>query len=422
MRNSAAGKVFGLSIFFGLLFVCLAVAFPIDKSKKAKIEIAKASRTYKFIRYAENKIFRPDSSALSHFFNALDSLQNGTRQKVNVIHIGDSHIQADLFSGRVRSLLKDSAVFGKGGRGLIFPYTLAKTNNPWNYKVTSTGNWTGCRNIQATQICNWGLAGITAETIDSSATFSIQNHSVSDNYPVNRVRVFYPVTEAGQFLPLIKIADSTYFPTRLDSAGFAQFELPFEVSEVKILVTKTIKAQYHFTLQGLSLENDRRGLQYASLGVNGAEVISFLRNPSFEANLKILKPDLLIISLGTNDAYGKNFNPEVFKQNLGTLIQRIKRASPKTSILLTTPGDNYRLRKYPNYSNVKAAAKMYELAEETNCAVWDFYKVMGGLRSVTKWQYNGLAAKDRVHLTAKGYQFQGDLFYEALMKSYVNND
>src|SRR5688572_27140196 len=125
MRNSAAGKLVLLSILLRLLFASLVVALPSDdnKLKKKEVKIYKASRAYSFVRYSENKIFQPDSSALSHFYNALDSLQNGTRQKVNVIHIGDSHIQADLFSGRVRSLLQDSAVFGNGGRGLIFPYT-----------------------------------------------------------------------------------------------------------------------------------------------------------------------------------------------------------------------------------------------------------------------------------------------------------
>ena len=422
MRNSAS-KVLILSVLLRIFVVSLAVALPSDKSKtsRSEVKLTKANRAYSFIKYAENKLYIPDSTAMGYFYTALDSLRNGTRQKVNVVHIGDSHIQADLFSGRVRTLMQDSSAFGNGGRGLVFPYPLAKTNNPWNYKVTYTGAWTGCRNVQYQQTCSWGLAGITAETIDSSATFTVQNGSVSGNYQVNKVRVFYPVTDKTQFLPLLKAADSVYFPVTLDSLGFAQFELPYEIDQITILLTKTNASQYHFTLQGLTLENDRPGLQYSSLGVNGAEVISFLRNPDLETNLQALNPDLIIISLGTNDAYGKTFNPELFKQNLGTLLQRLKRAAPHASILLTAPGDNYRQRKYANYNNLKATLKMYELAEETNCAVWNFYKVMGGLKSVVKWQYNGLAAKDRVHLTAKGYKFQGDLLFEALMEAYLND-
>src|SRR5690349_6311513 len=124
MKTSAAGKFRLFSLAFALLVVSLAAAFPSAKrnGKRGEVKIVKASRAYSFVRYADNKIFQPDSLALRHFFNALDSLENGTRKKVIVIHLGDSHIQADLLSGRVRTLLQDSAVFGNGGRGLVFPY------------------------------------------------------------------------------------------------------------------------------------------------------------------------------------------------------------------------------------------------------------------------------------------------------------
>lgn len=422
MKNSAAAKVFGFALLLGA--VSLAVALPKEGRRQVsgETEIAKASRAYSFVKYAENKLYNPENLAMAHFYGALDSLRNGTRQKVNVVHIGDSHIQADLFSGRVRTLLQDSAVFGNGGRGLIFPYPLAKTNNPWNYKVSYTGVWNGCRNVQYQQTCAWGLAGLTAETLDSAATFTVLNPGVSGGSQVNQVRLFYPVNDKTQFLPLLKADETVYFPVSLDTTGFARFELPAATSQVTVSFTKTAPLQNHFTLQGLTLENERPGLQYSSVGVNGAEVRSFLRNPALETNLRALEPDLIIISLGTNDAYGKTFNAELFKQNLGTFLQRLKRAAPHASVLFTAPGDNYRHRKYANYNNLKATLKMYELAEETNCAVWNFYKVMGGLKSVVKWQYNGLAAADRVHLTAKGYKFQGDLLFEALMKNYLEKE
>jgi lysophospholipase L1-like esterase len=156
-------------------------------------------------------------------------------------------------------------------------------------------------------------------------------------------------------------------------------------------------------------------------GVNGAEVLSFLRNPGLEANLAALNPDLVIISLGTNDAYGKNFDPVYFKRNYEKLLERLKKAAPNASFLLTAPGDCYRNRKYPNPNTGKAVSKMTELAQETGFALWNFYKVMGGYRSVVKWQYNGLATKDRVHLTGKGYKLQGELLFDALMRDYLKN-
>jgi lysophospholipase L1-like esterase len=69
-------------------------------------------------------------------------------------------------------------------------------------------------------------------------------------------------------------------------------------------------------------------MQYHSLGINGAEVTSFLRN-SLEPQLQLLNPDLVIISLGTNDAYMAEFDENAFKRNYGTLIQRIKKLHPR---------------------------------------------------------------------------------------------
>jgi lysophospholipase L1-like esterase len=416
MRSSATGKFFGLVYF--ILLSGMVFGLPADSVIQKMTGFPKVAHSYSFIKYSQNQLYSADSLAMATFFGALDSLRNGTRQKVNVLHLGDSHIQADIFSGRMRTLLQDSNAFGNGGRGLIFPYPLAKTNNPWNYKVSSTGAWSGCRNVQYKQTCDWGLAGITAETTDSSASFLIQNNSVS----TSKVRVFFPVQDLTQFNVLLKAADSVYNPIKIDSLGFAEFRLAQEVTEVRVLLQKDFSRQKHFTLQGISLDNENPGLVYSSLGINGAEVVSFLRSgETFENHLKALAPDLIIISLGTNDAYGKNFSPDFFKKQYGNFLQRIQKAVPHSSVLLTTPGDNFRGRKYPNYSNTKATAQLYDLAKETNCAVWDFYKVMGGLRSVVKWQYSGLAAKDRVHLTGKGYRLQGELLFEALMQDYIKN-
>jgi lysophospholipase L1-like esterase len=87
------------------------------------------------------------------------------------------------------------------------------------------------------------------------------------------------------------------------------------------------------------------------------------------------------------------------------------------AILFTTPGDTYYGRR-SNPNNAKARDRLYEVADELGVAIWDFYQVMGGAKSVDAWVRNGLAAGDRVHLTIKGYRFQGDLLFDALMAEY----
>src|SRR5690606_27294574 len=94
---------------------CLAADLPVKKKDKNDIRLVKASRAYSFVKYQENNLFLPEPLAMTGFYKALDALRSGTRQKVNVVHIGDSHIQADIFSGRLRTLLQDTGAFGNGG-------------------------------------------------------------------------------------------------------------------------------------------------------------------------------------------------------------------------------------------------------------------------------------------------------------------
>ncbi len=375
---------------------------------------------YPFIHKDKNVIIRKGDEPLGAFYGSLDSLAGGTRRKVNIVHIGDSHVQADMFPGKVRESFHLDPALGNGGRGLTFPYRAVGTNSPINLKVSYTGAWTGCRNIARTQTCEWGLTGITATTSDPDATFTINpnlNAPVGLTYPVTRIKVFYDVHNASQFT--VTLLNEGVVATRhADPRGFVTFELQTPVDEVRIGLQKSSPDQLAFTLQGVTLENDQPGVQYHSVGINGAEVGSFLRSPHLEAQLAVLQPDLVIVSLGTNDAFPTAFDPVTFKRGYGTLIQRIRRAAPRASLLLTAPGDCYRGRKYPNLNNAKATRQLLELAEETGSGAWNFYEVMGGLRSIGKWYASGLAASDKVHLTRKGYELQGTLLYEALMNDY----
>ena len=55
------------------------------------------------------------------------------------MHIGDSHIQADWWTGYLRIRLQE--LFGSAGRGLVFPYQLAGTNSPTDIRSGSNQIW-----------------------------------------------------------------------------------------------------------------------------------------------------------------------------------------------------------------------------------------------------------------------------------------
>ena len=94
---------------------------------------------YDFINYNLNKIIFPgDSTIFMNFMANYSGLIRNGEGQLSIVHIGGSHLQADIYSHRIRERFQTFIQGNNGGRGLIFPYSVARTNNPSNYKVSYT--------------------------------------------------------------------------------------------------------------------------------------------------------------------------------------------------------------------------------------------------------------------------------------------
>jgi lysophospholipase L1-like esterase len=376
---------------------------------------------YPFIKYDLDRIiFSQDSSSYDGLYAKMSTLVSKGQGQINIVHIGDSHIQADYFSGRMRERLQTFFLGGKGSRGFIFPFKLIRSNNAFNFAVNSTGAWTGCRNIERNKSCTLGLAGASATTTDSISSFSIRLRKQDyPSYDFNRVKVFHNMDstsfdiETENYILKQEFVDS-------DSLGYTLFVMKNYYDSLTFYITKTDTIQKSFTLFGINLENEDPGIIYHSIGVNGAEVESFLRCSILSYQLAKLKPDWVIVSLGTNDCYSTKCNMPALERNLLELIKLIRIAQPDVPILFTTPADNYRKRRYHNPDCAVASDVIIKVAKENNCASWNLYEIMGGYGSMGSWLKSGLAARDKLHFDKPGYYLQGDLLFNAFIKAYDN--
>ena len=146
---------------------------------------------------------------------------------------------------------------------------------------------------------------------------------------------------------------------------------------------------------------------------------------AYVRHLALLKPSLLIISLGTNETFGRRFRSEEFGGQIRAFVSLVKKQMPETAILLTTPPECYKRtyvnkkRTYVRNSNTQLAAKaIVKAAREEGVACWDLFAATGGKSSCTKWRKEKLMGRDRIHFTKDGYREQGTLLYRALMQSY----
>jgi lysophospholipase L1-like esterase len=374
---------------------------------------------YPFIHYDDAKlILPPDDVQIEKLFDKFDSLILYGNGKINIVHIGGSHIQADVYTHQIRKRLQTLQLDMNGGRGFVFPFRMARTNNPSNYKVSYIGNWETCKNTEFNRICPLGLSGMSVSTSDKFASISINpNNDPEINYSFTRVKVFHNLTH----YKLSLITDDSVYCGYYDSiGGFSQFKIP-ESWIMKLQLRQADSLNESISIFGFSLENDNPGVVYSAIGVNGARLNSYINCQFYSQQLATLNPDLIIFSIGTNDANTRDFNPEQYKIEYEQLIAISKMAAPNAVVLITVPNDCYLYKRYVNKNTAEMRDEILALAEKENCCVWDFYSVMGGLNSSQSWYNNGLMNYDRIHFSKEGYIIKGDLFITAFLRAWEKN-
>lgn len=405
-----------------MLIRILTLAIAILSTRLLSAQVWKdCADSLKFIDFEKNKIEVFDSTQWTFFQKKLCSCAESDTAKVSIVHIGDSHLQADFLSGELRRCLHREFNHSRPSRGLIFPYTVAGTNNPSNYKIGYTGDWTNSKCIDR-QCENIGISGITVTTSDTTSTLYI---CIADNEPPgyggSRIQLFTDLNKLGLWpilygdtatnrLAKIDVESQSIIwelDTIVDSIAFTFNKMPIQGKRIK-------SKGDSFILQGLSLTTGK-GIEYHTIGVNGARVSSYLKCEKFIPQLKSLNPDLVIISLGTNDSYGQNFNSEKFENQLAKLIESIQKEGICNNILLTTPGNDKINRELYNQNAHICAETIAKVGKQMKCAIWDFNAIMGNGENVDVWFESGLMRSDYLHFTKEGYELQAHLLFNAML-------
>lgn len=368
-----------------------------------------------------NQLYYADSSAgFNAFINKLDSLYHGEEDRIHIIHIGGSHIQADLYPNKLREYLRNMGPGYESPRGLVFPYRLAGTNNPLNYSITGNREkWKRFRSPVKSDSASWGITGITVRLEAFSDTLLIRANNKNQTlkpYYFNKIRI---LTDSDTAIYNLEIADSR---VRIVSDSLMAAFAIREYTLSDTLQTATLIIRYNdstyqgkFNLIGIELVNPNPGVQYTSIGVNGASFESWARCGLFEQQLSFYKPDLFIVSIGTNDAYTTTFDSEKFRDAYKAMLEMVKNTNPHCALMLTVPNDSYYRRKAPNKNTRIQQEIIHSLAKEYHAVVWDFYAVMGGFGSSQRWYLRKLMPRDRVHFTTTGYSLKADLLLKALV-------
>jgi len=365
------------------------------------------------VNASQNIIF--NSSTLDSAFKKMSLLKKDNQGCFRIIHIGDSHLQAGFFTSVVRRSMQ--SFFGNAGRGLVFPYQLAKSNAPKDISSSSTSGWTFNRIAHPEINTRSGIAGfiIQNDTPNVNCHFALVDDSTNETKTFDKIKIFAQMSDSVDWL--LKYNNSTTYlhQTDFNKQQKTLISLNEKASQFDIITDSTSKPKI---IYGFSLENNQPGLIYHTLAINGAQYEHYNITPLFWKQLPELEGDMYIISLGTNEAQKPQFDSVCFKENVDSFLMRLRTVSPQAPLMICTVADNFK-KGIPGNNEIEALNNfLIRYCQKNNLAYWDLYHLTNGRGSAKKWNEKGLMSKDRIHFNATGYEYQGYLLYQALAAAY----
>lgn len=179
---------------------------------------------------------------------------------------------------------------------------------------------------------------------------------------------------------------------------------------------------------GLSFESESPGVLYDAIGPVGADarVYLSLEPESFHAQLRALRPDLVILMIGGNDSLavrrGRRRLRDV-RRHHRELINRVRESLPEADIMVWAPMDSGRREGDEIVSKAfirQVRDIQKEVTADAGCAFWDTFEAMGGEGSFGRWFDANIMNKDLIHPRARGGELLGHLFAMALMNAYLD--
>ena len=375
-------------------------------------------------RVTPGEIEDPSGHALDSLFASLlkSETQGG---QTRICHYGDSPITNDGITSTVRRKLQ--LRFGDAGHGFIL------IDRPWGWyehagviREASRG-WESNPMFISRGEHFYGLGGVsfTASATGTSAGVST-THEGEVGRSVSAFDLYFLMRPGGgDFDVVIDDQHVERITTASDEikSGFHRVvvvEGPHKLT-LKLVGNGTVQ------MFGVTLESSHTGVQYDSLGVNGA-FISLLAHyqdaDHWAEQLRHRNPDLVIIGYGANESQFEKLPMDQYEQDTKDAIGRIRTALPDASIMLLGPMDRGMRGAGGGIVTRPMIPKLIgyqrRIAAETGCAFFDAFTAMGGSGTVARWceARPRLMGGDFTHPTAQGSEIVGSLIYEAIMKAF----
>jgi lysophospholipase L1-like esterase len=370
----------------------------------------------------------PVPEGLAPLYDGLDRLRTnpaGRDEKLRVLLLGDSHVAGGIITQRLRERFQ--ADFGDAGRGQMVPGLPYPGRREADWKLAQTKDWTFENSLQS-RAAPFGLSGFIARSraVGASMTVAARGEGFEevevsfvrrpgggafeirvDNRPISRIETDAPFPSADRVL----------LPTNANSRQL----------EVRTVDRRPVD------LLSWGVEQKKPGVIVEGHGVSGATswIMQKWDAALLSKDLRQRDPILILLAFGTNEGFQAKFDPQRYAADYAQVIDLMREAAPRASILLIGPPDAARDAGKPpggddcgwvTPANLRAArTAQQEMAARLKIAFWDWSSLMNGPCGVHDWVTRSppLAHTDHVHLTASGYVATADALYQDVIEPYL---
>jgi D-alanyl-lipoteichoic acid acyltransferase DltB (MBOAT superfamily) len=354
-----------------------------------------------------------------------DSLAAG--RQVRIIFYGDSQLEGDRITSRLRRLMRDTG--GGSGPGMISPVMPVLYTR--SFVVKPSSNWTRYTLLDYKKgilphnslgpmlsVSRFTRAGETPVSV-SKATVRITSVPGADDAVsrYDRLRILYgnssDTTRVSVYTGSVPLAFT------LLEKGTGPFEYSTPLGSISDL-TVEFSGKISPDIYALSLESDT-GIVIDNIPVRGSAGLEFVMTDrkTFSETLQKLDPDLIVMQYGLNVVKNVRSEYNYYEEGLVRQIEYLRKASGGVPVVLMSLTDMAQkkgdtITTYRNIPAIRDAQR--RAAERTGTVFWDAWETMGGEGSIVKWhdQVPALASKDYTHLSNAGADTIASRIYSAL--------
>jgi lysophospholipase L1-like esterase len=260
---------------------------------------------------------------------------------------------------------------------------------------------------------------MSIKTNEQNATINIKTYNTDSlDYAFSKIKLYHAKNDSSFNVQILDENSKNKFILENSKIQYTtNFNVSNPISSFSVQLQKTDSTQSNLIFYGAELENGKNGILYHCIGINGARYKDYSKSDEFCLQTESLNPDIIVISLGTNESFQKKYNSELFYKEIDTLVSKLKIINPNTPILLTTPANSFYYQQI-NFNIPLISQTIVQYAIDHKLAFWDLFSITGGQNSAILWKKANLLSRDGIHYSKDGYIHQGNLLTKAFINAY----